>query len=248
MAHTGLGHDRLSAVRLESGRVLASVERVYAKRVIATRDEVPQGEVARAAIAQLFLRGSLFRGTLKTTQSRLALTSLAAQLATRGHRAGVASSTPVPALEDWVLARLLELGVESGDDLALLSPTDLIPRELPYESLSLLEREFPVRVSVGDATYEAEYDLDRRQVLLRMTQGNRRDPPPLAYLPRFEGLRICVGGSRGITTLRDRCPALSTLSASTSPRAQTVPRTSRPGPRQAAPPKSRSHETPCTKG
>jgi ATP-dependent helicase HrpB len=204
MARAGLGRDRLGAVRLESGRVLASVERVYAKRVLAARDEVPQGEVARAAIAQLFLRGSLFRGTLKTTQARLALTALAAKLATRGHPAGVASPTPVPAPADWVLARLAELGVESGDDLALLSAGDLVPPELPYESLSLLEREFPMRVSVGDATYEAEYDIDRSQVLLRMIEGSRRDPPPLAYLPRFEGLRICVDGPRGIAVVRER--------------------------------------------
>jgi ATP-dependent helicase HrpB len=204
VARAGLGRDQLGAVRLESGRVLASVVRVYAKRVLAVRDEVPQGEVARAAIAQLFLRGSLFRGTLKTTKARLALTSLAAKLATRGHPAGVASAAPVLPLEDWVLARLGVLGVESGEDLALLSPDDLVPPVLPFESLSLLEREFPMRVSVGDAAYEVDYDLDRRQVLLRMTEGSRRDPPPLSYLPRFEGLRICVEGPRGIAVIRER--------------------------------------------
>jgi HrpA-like RNA helicase len=204
IARAGLGRDRLGAVHLESGRVVATVERVYAKRVIATREEVPTGDVARAAIAELFLRGSLFRGTLKTTKARLALTTLAAKLATRGHRAGVASSAPVLELEPWVLARLAALGVESGDDLALLAPNDLVPPELPYESLSLIEREFPMRVSVGDATYEADYDLDRNQVLLRMVEGSRRDPPPLSYLPRFEGLRICVEGPRGIAVVRER--------------------------------------------
>jgi hypothetical protein len=57
---------------------------------------------------------------------------------------------------------------------------------------------------VGDATYEADYDLDRSQVLLRMIKGSRRDPPPLAYLPRFAGLRICVEGPRGIAVVRER--------------------------------------------
>lgn len=204
MAKAGLGHDRLGAVRLESGRVMAKVERVYAKRVIATRDEVPEGEVARAAIAELFLRGSLFKDALPKTRERLAMRSLAAKLAARGHPAGVASAEPVPTLEDFVAQRLRELGVESGSDLAMLSSSDLLAADIPFESRAPLEREFPRIVSVGDATYEADYDVDAQQVMLRMVKGSRRDPPPLAYLPRFPGLRICVEGPRGIATIRQR--------------------------------------------
>jgi hypothetical protein len=39
-------------------------------------------------------------------------------------------------------------------------------------------------------------------VLLHMVKGSRREPPPLAYLPKFEGLRISVVGPRGTTILR----------------------------------------------
>ena len=204
IARAGLGRDRLAGVHLESGRVVAKVERVYAKRVVATREEVPTGEVARAAIAELFTRGSLFRAALPEARRRLALLTLAAKLAARGHPAGVKGDAPIPALGEWVLARLAALGVESGDDLALLSPGDLLPAELPFESRAPIEREFPLVVSLGDATYEADYDLERSQVLLRMVAGSRRDPPPLSYLPRFAGLRICVEGPRGIAVVRER--------------------------------------------
>ena len=204
IARAGLGKDQLGAVRLESGRVYAKVERVYAKRVVATRDEMPTGALARAAIAELYQRGSLFKGSLATTRNRLMYTALAAKLAVRGHPAGVPSKIPILPLDAWVLARLEELGVESGDDLALLSAGDLVPAELPFESRAQLEREFPLTVSVGDAVYEADYDLDRNQVLLRMVKGNRRDPPPLGYLPKFSGLRICVDSARGIAVIRER--------------------------------------------
>jgi ATP-dependent helicase HrpB len=204
IARAGLGKDRLGAVRLESGRVLAKVERVYAKRVVAVREEVPKGDVARAAIGALFLRGSVFREALEPTRERLARRALAAKLASRGHVAGVASDGPIPTLEAWVHLRLSELGVESGDDLPLLSSKDLLPADIPHESRVALEREFPLTVSVGDATYAAEYDMDRGQVMLRMLTGSRRDPPPLAYLPRFAGLRICVDGPRGIAVIRER--------------------------------------------
>lgn len=206
IVRAGLGRDRLAAVRLEDGRVMAKVERVYAKRVIATRDEVPTGEVARAAIAELFTRGSLFRqsGALAATRERLARRALAAKLAQRGHPAGVASQAPVPSLEEWLALRLRELGVESGDDLELLSAKDLTADDLPYESRAALDKEFPGVVSVGDSTYEADYDLDAHQVVLRSVKGSRREPPPLGYLPRFVGLRICVDGPRGFTVLRER--------------------------------------------
>ncbi|MBK6530085.1 MAG: hypothetical protein IPF99_10910 [Deltaproteobacteria bacterium] len=57
-------------------------------------------------------------------------------------------------------------------------------------------------MSVGDAMYEADYDLDRRRVTLRLVRGSRRDAPPLQYLPRFAGLGIVVEGPRGATVLR----------------------------------------------
>jgi ATP-dependent helicase HrpB len=200
-----LGEDRLASVHVESGRVLAKVERVYAERVIAVREQVPTGEVAREGIAQLFLRGSIFRGgALAATRERLAMRTLAAQLAKRGHPAGLAWEEPAPTVEQWVARRLRELGVESGDDLAMLSAADLTMPELPFEIRSLLEREFPLVVDVGDATYHADYDLERSQVMLRKVKGSRVTAPPLAYLPRFAGLRICVDGPRGVSVVRER--------------------------------------------
>jgi hypothetical protein len=99
------------------------------------------------------------------------------------------------------MARLVRIGVESGDDLALLSPADLEAPALPDELGDRLDRDFPRTVRVGDAVYDAEYDLASRQVTLRLVSGTRRDPPPLAYLPRFPGLRIVAESGR---VLRER--------------------------------------------
>jgi ATP-dependent helicase HrpB len=202
-AQAGLGSERLGAVALEGKRVVATVERVLAGRVIATREEVPRGALARSALVTLLTRGSLFRGAIATTRERLERSALAARLATLGHPAGVPSEGPHE-LEAWLLARLEALGVESGDDLALLSERDVLAPELPYEARALLDRELPATVSVGDASYRAEYDLSKREVVLHMVKGSRRDPPPLAYLPAFPGLRVCVAGPRGMTVLRER--------------------------------------------
>jgi ATP-dependent helicase HrpB len=204
LAHQGLGSDRLGSVQLQRSRVIAKLERVYAKRVIGEHEEVPKGALARAAFAELLLRGSLFRDAVATTRARLVRTALAAALAKRRHPAGVASAAPIPTLDVWLLNRLETLGVESGEDLPLLSAADFIAPELPYEVRSLLDEAFPTTVSVGDASYRAEYDLEQNQVVLHMLKGSRREPPPLAYLPKFAGLRICVEGPRGMTVIRER--------------------------------------------
>jgi ATP-dependent helicase HrpB len=203
LARAGLGEDRLASVSLERGRAVASIERVYANRVIAVREETPQGELARAALCALLLRGSLFREAVATTRTRLMRSGLAEKLAARTQRAGVAPQ-PQPTLEAWLLARLQTLGVESGDDLPMLSAQDFLAPELSFEVREPLEREYPLVVSVGDATYRAEYDVERMQVSLHMLKGSRREPPTLAFLPKFPGLRICVEGPRGVTVLRER--------------------------------------------
>lgn len=197
----GLGRDRLAAVTVERAKVVAKIERVYARKVLGEREEPPTGEVAREAVCTLFLRGSIFRESLALTKERLAATALAARLIASGRMPHVAWSAPPLAeteLDAWVRARVAALGVEHGDDLALLSPADFVATDLPEDVRAVLDKEFPRVVKVGDATYEADYDLARQMVTLRMVRGSRRDPPPLGYLPRFPGLRICVeaGSSR----------------------------------------------------
>jgi ATP-dependent helicase HrpB len=202
LARAGLGEDRLASVQLERGRVVASIERVYAQRVIAQREETPQGELARRALCELLLRGSLFRDAVASTRTRLVRTALAAKLAVRAQRTRV-TAEPQPSLEAWLAARLETLGVESGDDLPMLSAQDFLAPDLPFEVRDPLDREYPLIVSVGDATYRAEYDVERLQVSLHMLKGSRREPPTLAFLPKFPGLRICVEGPRGVTVLRE---------------------------------------------
>jgi hypothetical protein len=183
-------------------RVIATIERVLAGRVIAEREDVPRGELAREAIVRLLVRGSLFKSVLATTRERLERLALAARLHASGHPAGVAADATSHELEPWLRARLEALGVENGEDLALLSETDLLAPELPYESRVILDKEMPATVTVGDATYRASYDLSKREVVLEMVKGSRKDPPPLQYLPAFPGLRILVASPRGTALLR----------------------------------------------
>ncbi len=208
LLEAGVGRDRLAGVSVERGRIVARVERVYARKVLIEREEVPTGSVAREAIRELFVRGSIFRDSLALAKARLAAWTLAARLRSSGYVFDeVGWEATGPAGEElglWVESKLLAMGVESGDELALLSGIDLVPPALPESVSEQLDREFPRTVSVGDAVYEVDYDLIAQQATLRMVRGTRKEPPPAAYLPKFPGMRVCVEAGRSLWVVRER--------------------------------------------
>lgn len=218
LAEAGLGRERVGRVDVEKNRrgrpvrLLATVERIYARRIVEEREEVPRGELARDALARLFLEGRIFRRALEATKDRLEAAALARGLA--GHagsgswldwRAGVEKVWPegVPTLEDWVETRVAALGVESGEDLALLEPEDLTPPDLPSMLRQELDKTYPREIELSDATYSVEYEPAAKRVILEKVRGSRKVPPPVRFLPRFEGFRILIRHKDTLLTLRD---------------------------------------------
>ena len=196
LVEAGLGRDRLGHTKVKEGQVITRIERVHARRVLTTREEVPEGRLAREAMALLFLEGRLFKETLPVTRERLAAASLAWRLARQERSAwleelhALYGEDPPGDLKRWVLERLRTLGVESGEDLALLAPEDLLAPDLPPHQRDELDRHFPRQLKLPGATYALEYDLNERRVTLHQVTGRRVEVPPLTYLPMFQGLRV----------------------------------------------------------
>ncbi|MEM9194802.1 MAG: hypothetical protein AAGF12_36830, partial [Myxococcota bacterium] len=194
LVEAGLGRDRPRAPRLERGVVTATLERVYAKRVLDTREEVPQGLAAREAIAALVLSGRLYPGLAEENRRRLQALRLASRL-------DLGVDEP-PDDTEFLTRRLDTLGVESGTEVSLLDRDDLLADEVPFEIRGMLESEYPLEVSLGDAHYRVEYDLKKRQVMLHMVRGARKSPPPKEFLPPFKGFRVFVEAGRRLHRVR----------------------------------------------
>jgi len=176
--------------------VLANVERSYSGKTLSVREEVPQGQLARDAFVTLFMRGSLFKGTLAVTRERLELMALWAGLTSSGVTLELYSDARPPAavlpLEQWVTERVALLGVESGDDLQMLSAKDFTPPDVPQDVRAQLEKHFPHSVRVGDVMFNAEYSPASAQVILRPAKGGRVELPPTSFFPKFGGMRVVV--------------------------------------------------------
>ena len=199
LAEAGLGRPRAVEPALEDGRVVAVVERVYAKKVLRREHTVPTGEAARQAVAELFLSRRLFKSVLDESRENLDAASLASSLASSLqdlpfwlHDVPRHVPYPPPPFDEWVARRLAELGVESGDDVALLSADDLLFPPLPPFIREELDRQYPRRLKIQGVDYGIDYRLGSRKVILRVESGKPQTPPDRFYLPRFDGFRIQV--------------------------------------------------------
>jgi hypothetical protein len=206
LAEAGLGEDRVQQASLKRGQLTARVERVYAGRVIDTSERPVEGAQARLAITRLYLEGRWFPGALKETRRRLSrwkLASVLTQMPGFEHYTLEGRTQPAE-LEVWAKARIEELGVESGEDLQLLSEQDLIAEDVPAQIAPKLEEEFPLEVNGGGCVYAVEYDVKARQVLLSIVRGLRTTPPPAHFLPAFRGFRVCVEAGGRLHVVRER--------------------------------------------
>jgi len=199
LREAGLGEEQLAEVSLAQGRLIASVERVFAKVTLAREERSPEGPAAREALHSLLTQGRLWRGHMGRLSERLERLGLCAQLEdAKGFRREAFEP------EAWLRARIEELGFESGEDLALIEAHDLMPEELDEPTQARLDKEYPRLLKLSDAQYHLSYDLKRRVVLLTQTHGARKAPPPAQWLPRFKGLEVRLKQGQHDSQLRAR--------------------------------------------
>jgi HrpA-like RNA helicase len=200
----GFGEERVLSVSTKGGRLTARVERVYVGKVLSSSERAPTGQTARDALTELLLSGRLFAEQVQETRRRLQRRRLCYQLSKAPAYAhlGFEDFPEPPELESWIRERVVQLGFESGEDMALLSGEDFLVEDVPAELQPTLDGEFPLEVNMGDCLYRVDYDFARKQVLLCMVKGQRTQPPPANFLPKFRGFRICAEAGGRVHVIR----------------------------------------------
>ncbi len=206
LAEAGLGKVRVARAFFREGRLFALLEREFAGQVLEAWEEEPRGGACREALASLFLEGKLFPGTAGRARDRLEALELLSQVTRAGLLEGLRDFEPPsdpPPLEEWILRRLEELGVEEGSDAELLAPEDLLPPDLPGAVRDRLDRTFPRILKPGGAKYRVEYDVHAREVTLIAVEGNPKHPPSPSLLPAFRGFRVKVRHHSRVWVVRE---------------------------------------------
>lgn len=204
LVKAGIGDEAVTHVAKVKRRIVATLERSYGGRVIGQREEAPKGALARQAIAKLMLERRLFRRAVDDAQEGLRRWALARRLA-RMRRVDPFEGADGDTLElpEFVAQRLSDLGVESGNDLALLEAVDFAVEPLPDSVASRLSRDFPSECTIGGRHYRCVYEVATNTVVLELTKGDGKRPPPVALLPRFAGMKVALSARGKRRALRD---------------------------------------------
>ncbi|WP_207063154.1 helicase-related protein [Motiliproteus sp. SC1-56] len=183
LAVAGVGEERLAEASWEAGRLRVQAQRVYAGRVIALRERAPGGALARQALAELILAGRLLAPAGARLQDDLAAWALYQSLAEEQ-----APTTPEPIC--WLEERLARLGVEQGEDLALLEPEDLAFEGVPEWERERFDAAYPRQLSLGDLKLRVSYEPRRKRVVVEPVEGTRKTLPKRWELPRWKGWTV----------------------------------------------------------
>ena len=92
--------------------------------------------------------------------------------------------------EERILERFQRLELEDPDDLFLLCGADLLEEPIDILTRDKIDREFPGKISTGDATYELAYNIKARELRLIQKSGLRKKPPPRMVIPRKKGWKM----------------------------------------------------------
>ncbi|MBS3796449.1 DEAD/DEAH box helicase [Pseudoalteromonas sp. BDTF-M6] len=164
------------------GEIRATLTYSYAGVPLANIDTRVADELLLPALNELILAGALFPGLAEEISDALAYHALYLQY----HQ----QQQVVPSPSEHLHNRLVELGVQSQEDLMLIEAEDLHYQGLePWQGKEFMER-FPLHVELPGMTLAIEYLFKAKRVIAHYHSGERKDPPKRWELPSWSGLNI----------------------------------------------------------
>ncbi|SEP09241.1 helicase-related protein [Aquisalimonas asiatica] len=183
LVSAGLAEVSVAAPSLDHGRLTCQQQWHYAGRLLQEQAVEPQGEAARRAMATLILAGRLLRPAGERLRDDMEAWWL--------YQHVELDTTAEPGdPETWLLDRLQSLGVEHGDDLALIEADDLRFDGVPDWERDRFDARFPRQWSLPSLELRLHYEPRRRRVTAEQTGGTRRKPPQRWELPAWPGWEV----------------------------------------------------------
>ncbi|QQX80300.1 ATP-dependent RNA helicase [Shewanella sp. KX20019] len=188
LCQAGLGEDRLAENKERSASRKVLIECLYAGRVIDSRFERASGEQATEAIARSIIQGRELSGVAKRLAADIAAWNIWFAL---GKTAEFESEIKQPlALDTYLKDKLVQLGVESFEDLGLLEGDDLLFDGIPEWQREEFDQLYPAALQLPELKLTVSYEPKRKLVILDYVNGGRKQGPKRWELPRWVGWKI----------------------------------------------------------
>ena len=184
----GLGEDRLAENKEQAATHKVLIERIYAGRVIDSRFERASGEQAIDAITRSIIQGREFAGIAKRLTADIAAWNIWFALGKTTEFDSEINQSLV--LEPYLKQKLVQLGVESFEDLALVEAEDLLFEGIPDWQREEFDGLYPAQLALAELKLAVSYEPKRKLVLLDYLNGSRKQGPKRWELPRWLGWKI----------------------------------------------------------
>ncbi|MGR5175052.1 helicase-related protein [Vibrio parahaemolyticus] len=158
----------------------------YAGRIITERLTEPKGDIAVPVMAKAIVDQQLFEGLAPRIRQQLEHWKLYVDL---GLSANDTCAEAV-SLVDWFTTKLIELGVESFDDLELIDEGDFIFQGIPDWEYSDFAAKYPLEVQLSGMKLTIEYLGKGKLVQVHHHSGSRKEDPKRKELPAWSGWRV----------------------------------------------------------
>lgn len=183
IAEAGLGEEQIGERQEQNGQFVDLVKTVYAGRVVSETARFAEGDSLISAFAERILSGDLIEGAGEAITRQVTYWNLYQSLDNK------ASSETVNA-QVWLQQALVDLGVESAEDLALLDSDDLHFEGIPEWEFDDFAQKYPLMLQLAQLNLTVEYNKAKRTVILHHHSGLRKEGPKRWELPAWQGWRV----------------------------------------------------------
>ncbi|MDK2594561.1 DEAD/DEAH box helicase [Pseudoalteromonas obscura] len=167
---------------IDQGTIFTTTARQYAGVELSVFSSVAKGEMLIDACTYLIKKGELFEGLYYQLSKNIASHQLYFDYLARPNN--------LPTACEFIRAKLVELGVESQEDIQLIEAEDFSFQEVDSWELDRFIEKHPLNVTIPELRMQVTYFFKAKRVLLEHLEGKRKDAPKKWELPNFSGFKV----------------------------------------------------------
>ncbi|PVZ64360.1 helicase-related protein [Pelagibaculum spongiae] len=183
---------------LEKGKLWLKVDRLLANRIIEQSLIEPKGVLARQALLQLIQRNKLLPGLFDQLQIDIAGWQLWRAIDSDDFPkldAPLINDHLLPleiaeAAQSWLLGQLVDLEIESLEDLRLFDSADFVFPGITNWQQEKFQQNYPLRLVLAELQLKVSYQIVTKTVVIEKITGSRKKDPARWELPKWIGWKI----------------------------------------------------------
>ncbi len=182
MCQWQLGEVSLNRTFIEKRKILVETHRSYAGREIERTQSPPNKTLLPFALSELILRNKVFPKVAAQLHADLHAWAIYLNLEKR--------TDEIPEPGAYLANKLVSLGLESVDDIALIDADDLAFDGVPDWQREAIDNQYPQHLALANLQLKVDYQLAKNTVIIERVTGIRKTDPKRWELPKWQGLKI----------------------------------------------------------